>query len=189
MVDSDFKEKIEELWRDPKFPGSFSGLENFRNSLKYEKNIIVSRKALYNILSKDRNYILEMRKVKKRFKRRAMNIHGFGILWQADLGQLFEYNNFVFFLLCIDVFSRRIFCRPLKSKRPKEVQEAFKAIFVEANIRPEKLETDAGVEFVNNKQFFEREKIFLKIKIGANKARYVYILFFLRHISKISFFL
>ncbi len=166
-------EEIQKLWRDPKFPGSYSGLANFQAVLKLDKGINISKEKLYEILSKDRNYILEMRKVKKKFKRRPMNTHGYGILWQADLGQMYTFNGYTTFLLCIDIFSRRIFCRLLKSKQASEVERAFMSIFSAAKIKPEKIETDQGSEFRNNRGFFEKEKIFLKFKVGANKARYV----------------
>ena len=162
---------IRSLWRDPKFSGSFSGISNFQAALKYEKNINLSTKELYDMLKKDRNFLLEMRKIPKRILRRPMNTHGFGILFQADLGQLFPMNGYTYFLLCVDIFSRKIFCRALKSKKASEVEKAFKSIFAEANVIPEKLETDKGSEFHNNRQFFDKNKIFLKVKVAANKAR------------------
>ncbi len=164
-------DQIQQLWRDPNFSGSFSGISNFQAALKYDKNISLSKSQIYDILKGDRNFVLEMRKVKKRITRRSMNIHGYSILWQADLGQLFKYQEYSFFLLCVDVFSRKLFCRILKSKKAIDVQRAFKSIFVEANSRPEKLETDQGSEFQANASFFARNNIFLKIKVGANKAR------------------
>ena len=163
--------EILELWRDPNFSGSYSGLANFQSCLQNEKNIYLSRNELLQILKKDRNYVLEMRKVPKVIERRGMNIHGYGNLFQADVGILFEHDNYIGFLLCIDVYSRRIFCEKLKSRTKEEVQKAFKNIFLEAAVKPEKIETDAGGEFVGNKLFFEKEKIFFKIKTGANKAR------------------
>ena len=164
-------EKIRKLWRDPKFPGSFSGISNFQAALKFDKNIDISKSKLFNILRHDRNYILEMRKIKKIVKRRAMNIHGYGVLWQADVGEMFPIGNYASFLLCIDIFSRRIFCQNLTSKRAEVVENAFKRIFQEANIKPEKIETDQGGEFKNNRAFFEKNDIFWKLKVGANKAR------------------
>ncbi len=164
-------DEIQNLWRDPKFSGSFSGISNFQAALKYEKNINLSKNDIYQILKKDRNFLLEMRKIPKRIPRRTMNIHGYGILFQADLGQLFPFHEYIYFLLCVDIFSRKIFCRPLKSKKALEVEKAFEDIFTEAHVRPEKLETDQGSEFQNNRKFFERNNIFLKIKVGANKAR------------------
>ncbi len=163
--------KILELWRDPSFSGAFSGLANFQTCLEHEKNIHISRNNLLKILKKDRDYVLEMRKVPKKIKRRSMNTHGYGSTWQCDLGQLFEHNEFTSFLLCIDIYSRRIFCRKLKTKSKLEVQKAFKSIFTEANIRPEKLESDKGSEFTSNKPFFKNQNIYFKVKGGANKAR------------------
>ncbi len=168
MVNPD---EILRLWRDPKFSGCFSGISNFKSALEYEKNITLSKTELYDILKKDRNFLLETRKIKKRIPRRAMNVHGYGILFQADLGQLFPFNDYVYFLLCVDIFSRKIFCRPLKTKKAAEVERAFNAIFVEANVKPEKIETDKGSEFHNNRLFFKKNNIFLKVKVGANKAR------------------
>ena len=169
MVD---EKKILNLWRDPRFSGAYSGLDNFKTCLQHEQNIHISRNNLLKILMKDRNYVLEMRKVPRKIKRRGMNIHGYGQLWQADIGQLFDHNEYTGFLLCIDVYSRRLFCRKLKTKSKQEVQKAFQEIFKESGIKPEKLETDQGSEFVSNRSFFESQKIFFKVKTGANKARY-----------------
>ena len=101
-----------------------------------------------------------------------MNVHGFGVCWQADLGEMFPFEKFTRFLLCIDIFSRKIFCRRLKTKKAEEVEAAFMSIFNEANIIPEKLESDAGTEFQNTRGFFKKNNIFFKVKYGANKARY-----------------
>ncbi len=84
---------------------------------------------------------------------------------------MFAVGNYSYFLLCIDIFSRRIFCAKLRSKRAQEVEHAFERIFAEAGIKPEKIESDQGAEFRNNRGFFEKNKIFWKLKIGANKAR------------------
>ena len=163
--------KILELWRDPKFSGAYAGLATFQTCLEHEKNISISRNELLKILRTDRDYVLEMRKIPKAIKRRPMNIHGVGILWQADLGQLFEHDGYTGFLLCIDIYSRRIFCEKLKTKTKRDVEEAFKNIFKQASLCPEKLETDMGAEFQSNRSFFEKKNIYLKVKTGANKAR------------------
>ena len=165
------EQQILSLWRDPNFSGAYSGLGNFQACLQHEKNIKVSSNDLLKIMSKDRNYVLEMRKIPKKIQRRPMNIHGYGSVWQADIAQLFEYDGYLYFLLCIDIYSRRIFCEKLKSKSKLEVRNAFQKIFYEANVRPEKLESDQGSEFVSNLSFFEQQKIYFKVKVGANKAR------------------
>ncbi len=164
-------EAIRKLWRNPQFSGSFAGLANFKAALKFEKNIDISTEKLFQILKQDRNYILEMRKVKKVTKRRPMNIHGYGVLFQTDVGQMFPEGDYSAFLLCIDIFSRRIFCQKLKSKTAVEVERAFQKIFQDAGIKPEKIESDQGGEFKNSRNFFVKNNIFWKLKIGANKAR------------------
>ena len=165
-------EKIRQLWRDPKFSGCFSGVRNFQASLGLEKNIHYSTSELFNILREDPDFVAEMRQVRKRFPRRPIMVHGVGRLWQGDLGIMFEYDNYVGFLLCVDVFSRALFCEMLKGKDAETVRTAFKKIFKKAGLKPDVLETDKGSEFIGNKRFFEAEEIYFKVKTGRHKAAF-----------------
>ncbi len=85
---------------------------------------------------------------------------------------MFPIDNFIGFLICVDVFSRKIFCRAIKSKSSESVRRAFRKIFRTIDDKPDVLETDQGSEFVSNAQFFKDEKIFLKFKRGPNKASF-----------------
>jgi hypothetical protein len=73
--------------------------------------------------------------------------------WDADLmdmSSLAKYNGGVtFVLVAIDIFSRFLLVAPLKSKRGKDVAEAFAAIFAKGK-RPYKIRTDKGSEFTNH---------------------------------------
>ncbi len=161
---------IQDLWQDPSFSGSFSGINTFQSALAMEKKIKISKQKLFSILRKNRNFLAESKKRYKIIPRRKIIVHGIGQMWQADLAMLFPFNGFIGFLLCIDAFSRRIFCEPLKKKDKVSVETAFKKIFLAAQYRPAKLETDQGQEFLSNKKFFSKEGIFFKIKRGQNKA-------------------
>ncbi len=172
MADEYSEAAIRALWRNPKFSGSFSGLSNFSNALRVEKNIKIPRAKLLNIMQKDDDFLLETKVHRKDIPRRQMKVHGVGILWQADLAEMFHMANKTGFLLCIDVFSRAIFCSTLKNKSAEEVRKAFRVIFRQAGLKPEKLETDQGSEFRGNRRFFDEEKIFFKVKIGRNKASF-----------------
>ncbi len=165
-------EEIQKLWRNPKFSGSFSGVRNFQASLGLEKNIHLSISELFAILRKDPDFVAEMRQVRIRFPRRHVMVHGVGRLWQGDLGIMFQYEEYVGFLLCVDVFSRQIFCEPLKSKDAETVRLAFKKIFKRAGLKPNVLETDKGTEFTGNKKYFQTESIYFKVKIGRHKAAF-----------------
>ncbi len=165
-------EKLIELWKNPKFSGSYSGITNFHAALAVEKNIHVPIHKLFTILRKDPDILLETKKKLKKIPRRPMKVHGVGVLWQCDLAEMHEVDEKKYFLLCIDIYSHNLYCEPLKTKSALEVRKAFKKIFKEAKLKPEKIESDQGGEFKGNTHFFKKEKVFLKIKIGRNKASF-----------------
>jgi hypothetical protein len=76
------------------------------------------------------------------------------------------------FLIAVDVFSLQIFGRILESKSPKHVKTAFESIFEEAGGKPNKLESDAGVEYTALKNWFKEQEIYFKLKYGLNNVMY-----------------
>jgi hypothetical protein len=112
-------------------------------------------------------------KPKRNFSRRHYDLHSYGELVQADIAQMFEYNQFRYFLLLIDCFSSKIFVKCLKTKNSEEVAKAFSEIFDEFGAEIHVLETDRGKEFLGAaKRLFQKKKIFYKQKFGKNKANY-----------------
>ncbi len=171
-ISEKLKEKIINLWKTPSFSGSFGGLSNLQLALKVEKHIDIPRHQLLEIMHSDPNFVIESNKIKKEFPRRKMNIHGFCSTWQADVAIMFPIDAFIGFLLCIDIFSRRLFCVAIKSKSAATIRKAFNKIFLKCQDKPNVLETDRGSEFVGNKEFFKTKKIFFKFKTGKNKASF-----------------
>ncbi len=53
-------------------------------------------------------------------------------------------------MTCIDVFSKYAWVKPLKSNEGEAILTAFKEILKEERV-PEKIQTDAGKEFINKK--------------------------------------
>ena len=168
----EFKTLLQSLWRTKSFTGSFSGVINFKNSLKYELNIDLGEEKIRKILSAIPTYMNFVRHPKKFQTRTFAALHGSKILWQADLAELWKYNRFRFVLLCIDCFSQRIWARALKSKNQEVVEKAFSEIFKEADGPPVEIQTDQGQEFLSNRPFFRKEKIILRLKVGKNKASF-----------------
>ncbi len=166
------EDDIKKLWKDTKFCGAFSGITNFQSCLEMEKGVRLSKNKLFSILRKDPDFLIESRKVRKRFPRRRLLVHGVGQVWQADLAIMYSYRRYIGFLLCIDLFSRKIFCRSIRKKNQSSIKKAFEDIFDEAQLVPAKLETDQGQEFLSNKNFFENKNIYFKIKTGAHKAAF-----------------
>jgi hypothetical protein len=135
--------KILELWRDPNFSGSYRGIRTFQILLKTDLNIDISQKHLYEVLKKDSIFLIHT-KPKRNIERRKYDLRFYGELVQADIAQMFEYNQYKYFLLVIDCFSSKIFVKCLKSKSSEEVARAFTDIFEEFGSEIHVLETDRG---------------------------------------------
>ena len=76
-------------------------------------------------------------------------------------------------LLVIDIFSRYVWVRSLKSKTGKEVLQALQSIFAEGG-KPKYFRTDQGGEFLNSKvkKYFKQEGIIHLLTYDPNKAAY-----------------
>jgi len=90
--------------------------------------------------------------------------------WQADLVDLSqlpsdENDGHRYFLLCTNVFNRRCFAEPLKTKSPPEVAASMRKILSRAPAKPEIVSCDAGGEFSGMfEALLEGEGIVLKTK-------------------------
>jgi Integrase core domain len=173
-VTPELTQKVLKLWKDVRFPGSFSGLLTLQQCLKHDKDINLSIKQLREILRNQPTYLQHIQ-ARYKFNRRSYDsVHGYGQLWEADVAYMFqtsaELNNY--FLTCVDVYSRRIFSRPLKTKSAEAIQLAFDDIFKEAKIFPSVLQTDKGSEFRGSVSYFRKHNIFWKIKRGSNKGNF-----------------
>ncbi len=162
-------EKLLELWRDPNFSGSYRGIKTFQILLKTDLNIDVSEKRLYSVLKRDKNYIMHQKPVRN-FERRHYDVNYYGELCQMDLAVMFNYSNFVYFLLLIDCFSLKMFAKPLKSKSSASVSNALEEIFEEFGAPINVLQSDRGKEFIGCKELFRKKKIVFRPKYGKNKA-------------------
>ena len=159
------------LWKDPKFPGAFLGVKGLQSALKRVKKIDVSYKDLLLLMLKEPNYIRTLRPV-RRFPRRSLKVHGYGVLMQADLAIMpASPGGYNCFLLCIDAFSRKVFCRAQKRKTAEATKQSLESIFDEMGLTPTTLETDEGGEFKSNKKWLnEKKRVYWKAKFGRNKA-------------------
>jgi tRNA(Met) C34 N-acetyltransferase TmcA len=88
-------------------------------------------------------YLIHLKPVRN-FKRRQISVNNYGELVQADLAQMYTYDNYKYFLLLVDAFSSKVLVRPLKSKTSIEVKNAFEDIFDEFQATIYVLETDRG---------------------------------------------
>jgi len=126
-------------------PGSFGGVENLQ---RYSAKPL---KEVSQWLMGQDAYTLH-KPLRKTFRRRRTYSKGINDLFQADLADMSalarqnDGNRYI--LTCIDVFSKRAWAIPLKTKSGDCVKEAFEKIF-EDEI-PNMIQTDKGTEFLNS---------------------------------------
>ena len=142
-------EKIIKLYKNPSFPGSYSGLDTFLKTLK-DNGIKHNKNKVKKLLLQNETYTLHRPK-RKKFERNQVIVSGIDDTWQADLVDVSSLSNkndnFKFILTCLDVFSKYAWAVPLKNKEGKTITDAFKTIFT--NRIPQRIQTDLGSEFYN----------------------------------------
>lgn len=89
----------------------------------------------------------------RRYRRAPTVVFGPGVQYQIDLVEVHQIqaaNDGVRYLLCcIDVFSRKVWVAPLKTKTAKEVLAVFEKLLTIAPI-PKFVQSDRGKEFLNS---------------------------------------
>uniref|UniRef100_A0A1I7ZNI4 Integrase catalytic domain-containing protein n=1 Tax=Steinernema glaseri TaxID=37863 RepID=A0A1I7ZNI4_9BILA len=81
----------------------------------------------------------------------------------CDFQKLKQANdNYAYALTCVDIWSRKVFAYPLKTKSPVEVQKAFEKMFTEYDFTPMVVHSDSGTEFTGKpvQEYFKRHGIF-----------------------------
>jgi len=139
------------LYYDPENPASYGGVQPLLRALRAAKKKKIRRRDVEEWLRSQETYTLH-KPVRKRFPRNRYVVYRPNELWQADLNDmrgLSVHNDGVNYLLTvIDVFSKRLYVKPLKRKSGPEVARAFEEIFRDGGSNvPRCLQTDKGTEF------------------------------------------
>lgn len=114
--------------------------------------------------------------IKHKFKRRRVFVYNIDDVWSADLKDMKylskQNKNYKYILTVIDVFSKYAYVTPLKSKSSDEIINAFNNLFKSSGRKPNKLWTDRGSEFINNKfkKFLDDNNIELYHVFSEGKA-------------------
>ena len=152
----DFKRTLA-AWRDLDVPGSFASAPYFKKGAARIGRALP--KNVNKSLEDARSY-QELRTPRRRFKHRSYPALYFGQRWEADLADLGRGGHRTggpdrrFLLVVIDVFSRKLFVRPLVRKTVESVVAAFQHIVQSLQrpyAAPQLLVTDYGAEFGRKK--------------------------------------
>jgi Integrase core domain/Chromo (CHRromatin Organisation MOdifier) domain len=144
-------EHIRSLYYNPIEPSSYGGIDRLYRKV-HRLDPKVKRSDVKKWLSEELAYTLH-KPVRYHFQRNRVVAFSKNEQWQADLADMRNIsrnnNGYKYILTVIDVFSKYAYARPLKSKKPEDVIEAFQDIF--KLDQPLSLQTDRGLEFVNRK--------------------------------------
>lgn len=129
----------------------------------------LSLDVVRKFLQQQRGYTLYKNSTKSKTERNPYRVWGLDQLWELDLvtfPKLTKFNSgYVYLLVCIDVFSRFAFVRPLFTKQPREIVKALVDIFENTLRIPRTIQSDAGKEFVgkNMQDFLKSYNIKFRI--------------------------
>jgi len=126
-------------------PGSFGGVRNLR---RYSGR---SERDARRFLAEQDSYTLHKPR-RIRFPRRKTYSKGIGDLYQidlVDLSNLAPHNDGMRYLLtCIDVFSKRAWAIPVRTKSARDVTRAFETVLEDGKCNM--VQSDKGTEFLNS---------------------------------------
>jgi hypothetical protein len=125
------QEIIRKIYLEPNNPASFSGQNHV---LKIARKIdpTITLKQVKQVLDEERTYSLHKPR-RIRYPRLKTIATGINSDWQCDLADfqnIKRYNKgHAWLLVCVDVFSRKIYAEPIKTKENKNVILGFVTIF------------------------------------------------------------
>ena len=152
-----FAERAAAVYGDPAHPASFGSHAKLARALNDHRG----EKTEAWLRGRDA-YTLHRRRVRK-FRRRPTIVSGPGVQLQADLMDVSSHaddNDGVKFLLtAVDVFSKRAWAVPMRSKSGVETERALRTAFAGSGY--DRLQTDKGREFKNVtvRRFLDEEGI------------------------------
>ena len=158
------EEYLNNFYYDSERPGSFSGPEKFYQAVKEDGRYYLSLFKIRKWLQNQEVYTTN-RLVHRHFNRNEVEVAGLDDVWDSDLLDFTNYsmvnNGYNYILICIDIFSRYVWARPLKTKTGREVSEEMSSILLDGNRKPNALRSDRGSEYLNEtmKRFFKRNNI------------------------------
>ena len=124
-------EKLNKLYTDPDFPTAYSG--NFRKFLMEKESLSRHKRRIF------------------KFKRRKIKVNGPYTLIQADTIFYRNYsrqnNGFKYILAVVDCFSRKNWCRPMKTTTADEAARNLEDIIQSMAYTPSQFASDQGNEF------------------------------------------
>ena len=147
---SDWKKYLTSIYFDPKHPASYYGPKKLYDAVKSEGKYKIGLHRIRKWLQDQETYSLT-RGARRKFPRSRVIVEGLDSQFDSDLMDMAniskQNDGYKYILIMIDIFSRKLWCRPLKNKTGLEVAKAMASIFDEGRVPRYSLRTDRGMEY------------------------------------------
>ena len=150
---SKWKEYLTSIYYDVNHPGSYAGPDKLYKVVKAEGTFKIGKYRVQKWLQSQETYSLT-RGARRKFPRNRVIVSTINEQFDVDLADLTtlskQNEGYKYLLVAIDIFSRYVWCYPLKFKEGEEVIKSFRHIISQGRI-PSVIRTDKGKEFKNKK--------------------------------------
>ena len=163
-VEKLYPKKTKETKAVQSVPESESIKEPFKDGEKELNTIYQNIRSVPNFSAKINDFLRKneihskyRRIVKHKFPRRRIIVNYPYQIFMSDLieysqsGMRFANQGYVYILIFIDCFTRKVFARPLKKKNAIEMSHAINSILNDLENYPNSIITDEGLEYYNSK--------------------------------------
>ena len=129
-------------------------LEDALDKLYTDINSVPSFSAKINdFLRQNHVHSVHKRIVKKTFPRRKIIARFPFDIWMGDLIEYpqFKFNNrqYVYILILIDCFTKKVYCAPMRDKTKQWAVKAFESVFNRLDDFPKHIVTDGGAKIIH----------------------------------------
>ena len=172
---------LKSIYFNPKHAGGFSSANKLFKAVQREGKYNIKLGQIKRWLSSVDAYTMSrpvVRRMDKTRRRNKIQVLKPFELWDADLMDLKSHakvnDGYAYVLVVIDVFSRFLYTRPLKTKKISEIKVAFEEIIQEAGQSPSRCRTDMGHEFTGKamEHYFQEKNIHHYVTNSEGKASF-----------------
>ena len=143
---------LQDIYYDTKSPVAYSSYSKLYPYIKKEARYHVTPKYLKNWLSKQESYTT-FHPARRSFRRPKVLAFRQNYQWDSDTANMVKYKkeneDYSYFVVFIDIFTRYLYTAPLKTLTGQEMSEIFDRLIKENNERPQILRSDQGSEYKN----------------------------------------
>ena len=148
--------RLKAAYFNPGAPASFGGVGKL---VRHVEGATAEKTKRW--LSGERAYTLH-KPARRRYSRLKTVTSGPFVQFQGDLMDVQrlakENDGYRYVVLFIDIFTRYVWCRPIKRKTPEETTRVLRAVIEESGRQPYTVQTDQGTEFLGAFKKFCRDK-------------------------------